>query len=77
MLDLVELDRSLKLKAMARLSDSNHPFLSKVKDNLDLTDFFHPSANLIEDKVSVAGIKALRELRASYIGEECLASSRL
>ena len=77
MLDLVDLDRSLKLKALARLSDSNHPFLVKVKEKLDLSDFFHPIVRLNAESITVVGSKLLKDLRSSYVGEESIARNRL
>ena len=41
MLDLKELDASLKIKAFGRLVNSNHPFLRLIKNNLKLNNFFY------------------------------------
>ena len=43
MLDVEELDASLKIKALARLTETKHPFLSIIKDCVELDNFFAPS----------------------------------
>ena len=42
MIDIAELDDSLKLRSLGRLLDTNHPVLRIVKEHLRLDDFFHP-----------------------------------
>ena len=42
MLDVVDLDKGLKLKSIARLLETEHPFLKLIRNKIDLTDFFFP-----------------------------------
>ena len=51
MLDIVELDESLKLKALGRLLNSNHPFLTLIKNSLDFRNFFMPKLGAKVDTV--------------------------
>ena len=43
MLDIMELDNSLKLKALGRLEGSKHPMLLLLKNKVNLSEFFKPS----------------------------------
>ena len=45
MLDIVELDESLKIRALARILLTEHPFLKILKDKLNFSNFFNPHAN--------------------------------
>jgi len=63
MLDVKVLDDSLKLRALGRLLETKHPFLRKIRERLNLSDFFYPSLSLQIDQVSVKGIKLLRDIR--------------
>ena len=46
MLDICELDDSLKLKAYGRLMSTRHPFLALVKNSVDYGNFFDTRINL-------------------------------
>ena len=59
MLDLILLDKSLKLKALGRLLVSNHPFLTLVRNKLNLRDFFAPNLNSRVDDLTLEGINLL------------------
>ena len=72
MLDLCLLDKGLKIKALARLNITNHPFLSKIVNKIELSDFFFPKANSSVDKVTSEGIKFLKEARHNLIGCESI-----
>ena len=76
MLDLSSIDRSLKLKAFARLCTTNHPFLSKVYSRVDLTDYCYPKSNYELERVSKEAIRLLKEIRLSHVGLERLTSNR-
>ena len=69
MLDVTELDRSLKLKALARIVDSKHPFLFKIKENLRLDEFFAPTIKTDLERVSCRGVEILKELRIALVGK--------
>ena len=77
MMDLADLDKGLKLKALSRLSESSHPLLNKVREALDLEDFFHPKVGILVEKVAVRGVELLKEIRAGYVGDDMLAHCRL
>ena len=44
MLDVSELDESLKIKALSRMLNSNHPFLKILQSKLDLSSYFNPAS---------------------------------
>ena len=60
MLDVVELDNSLKLRAVGRVLKSDHPFNKIVKDRIDLKAFFKPKCHFEWDSVCCQGIDLLR-----------------
>jgi len=63
MLDLTKLDRALKIKGIGRLATTNHPFLKKIKDSTDFSNFFFIPMRTACERFSVEGIKNLCELR--------------
>ena len=63
MLDIVELDDSLKLRALGRILTSAHPFNRIVRHQLDLSSFFNPHSSLPSDSVSYKAIELLRKDR--------------
>ena len=65
MLDVKELDASLKIRALGRILSSQHPFLKILKDKLNLESFFNPKINLNVniDSVFTKGIELLKEDR--------------
>ena len=75
MLDVAELDKSLKLKALARIVDSKHPFLMKVKENLKLDNFFAPTLKFNLERVSCRGVELLKEVRLALVGRPELESN--
>ena len=76
MLDVSELDASLKLKALGRLANSNHPMLSILRTCIR-NDFFFPEVKLNLDGVLTQGINLLRYDRQSLWTLEPLNSNRL
>ena len=46
MIDIQQLDRSLKLRMLSRIFASSHPFLEIVKQKINMSEFFFPSSNL-------------------------------
>ena len=64
MLDATELDASLKLRALGRLLNTRHPFLSLVKNKLDLSNFFVPTCNTNVDSVTSKAMQLLTADRA-------------
>ena len=69
MLDLGVLDKGLKLKAFARLTVSNHPFLKKIYEKINLSYFFFPESNFELERVSYIGTQLLKEIRLGLIGD--------
>ena len=63
MLDVEKLDDSLKLRALGRLENSTHPMLSRIRDKLDLRDFFFPEDKLQYDGVLAKATALIRENR--------------
>ena len=59
MLDIAELDASLKIKSIGRLFETKHPFLSKIKSKLDLCDFFEPTYGFKTDGMVTKGLELL------------------
>ena len=63
MLDLKELDESLKLRAVGRIFVTNHPLLVKVKGKFALDDFFYPACSTPLDEVATLGLDLLGQAR--------------
>ena len=59
MLDIVELDDGLKLRALGRLLTTDHPYLKMFRENLNLSEFFDPSYYRKVDPVTVRGLELL------------------
>ena len=63
MLNISELDKSLKLRALGRLLVTKHPMLRIIKNNTDLENFFFPKIKTKLDSVAYEGIQLLGEDR--------------
>ena len=63
MLDVSELDASLKLRALGRLFTSNHPFLKLIREKLDLSNFFGPRCCVEVERVTIKGLDLLQKDR--------------
>ena len=77
MLDISELDNSLKLKALGRLEGTNHPMLKLLKQTLDFTNFFYPTQTVVAEDVMRQGLKLFGEDRRGMWGERNLYSNRI
>jgi len=75
MLDVAELDKGLKLRALARLLTSNHPFLTTVREGIDLRDFFAPKSSCNWEPISHMGVRLLGQIRKGYIGNPNLSNN--
>ena len=75
MLDISELDASLKLRALGRLGSSKHPMLSILRTFVR-TNFFFPETNLSLDGVISQGVELLKKDRQSLWIDENLYSNR-
>ena len=69
MLDIIKLDESIKLRALGRLLLTKHPFLSIVRDNLNLNCFFNPKIKTKVDSVSAKAVELLKVDRLSLLGD--------
>ena len=77
MMDIVQLEASLKLRALGRLLDTKHPFLSIVKNKIDLAQFFEPKCNTNLEEVAVRGIELLKADRQKLWLREDLDTNRV
>ena len=71
MLDIEELDISLKLRAYGRLKDSRHPFLVMIREKLS-DQYFFPKCKMNLDTVTNAGLKILERDREAMLRCEAL-----
>ena len=60
MINIRELDDSLKLRALGRLIGTNHPFLALLKNITNIEQFFNPKTNIKLEEVAVRGIELLK-----------------
>ena len=67
MLDLKEMDNSIKLRALGRLFTSKHPFSILVKAKLDVGSFFFPEIKLGYCKLTEKAIDLLKEERLNIL----------
>ena len=67
MLDISELDASLKIKSLGRLLDTKHPFLILIRDRTDLSDFLHPKINTEVEEVAMAAVTLLQKVRKNIL----------
>ena len=63
MLNISELDKSLKLRSLGRLLVSCHPMLSIIRNQINLDEFFYPSIGTKLDMVAYEGVQLLMEDR--------------
>ena len=68
MLDVAELDASIKLRALGRFLQTKHPFLSMIKNKLNLSNFFEPKLGIGFEGVLARGTELLRLDRANIWG---------
>ena len=61
MLDVSALDKGIKLRALARIVESKHPFLKIIQEKIDWGDYFNPKIRQKVDGVSTEGIRILKE----------------
>ena len=66
MLDVVELDDSLKLRTLGRLAFTKHPMLSKVKTSIDWSDYLAVTIKPNVEEVTSRAIKLLNSDRNEW-----------
>ena len=77
MLNIRELDSSLKLKALGRLFGTMHPYLNTLKNKIVLTDFFNPFIQTSVDEIASMGIALLKSNRSNHLASTELSSNSL
>ena len=60
MLNIENLDNSLKLKSLGRLLISKHPFMCIIRSKLNLDSYFYPKLDTEVDPVSTKAIRLLK-----------------
>ena len=75
MLNIYELDASLKIKSLGRLLSSNHPFLRIIKEMIDLSDYAHPKINTEVEEVTSEAISLLVKDRLTAMSNISLNSN--
>ena len=75
MLDVAELDASLKIKALGRLLSTNHPFLNLIRNRLDLSCFFTPKCTSRTELIAVKACEFLKRDRENLWSKASLQSS--
>ena len=78
MLDVVELDDSLKIRALSRILLTEHPFLKILKERLDLDRYFLPKSNFPKQLETVVdkGLELLSQDRHKLWGTDKLNNDR-
>ena len=76
MLDISELDDSLKLRAFGRLKDTAHPFLIKVLNDLDQSNYFDLKSKNSLEKISMKGAALVSIDRQRLLHEPGLTNNK-
>ena len=76
MIDIQALDRSLKLKMLARLTTTPHPFLAMIRRKINLNEFFFPVSNQMMDKPIAQAVSFLAADRLRLLSLESVTSDR-
>ena len=76
MLDISELDSSLKIKAIGRLIETRHPFLSLIKSRVDWSSYFEPKCGFKIDSMVTRGLELITSERNSLWTRPDLDSDR-
>ena len=74
MLNISELDDSLKLRAVGRLMETTHPALTLLRNKIDLSDFFYPKFDEKLDSFVSRGIELLKTVRQKLWEVDSLAT---
>jgi len=77
MLDIKELDESLKLRALGRLMSTNHPFLRIIRDNVNLEDYLFPECRTYVDPPTKIAADCLMKDRIQLLSDQNLLSNRM
>ena len=63
MLDVADLDESLKIKSVGRLISSNHPYITVLRRNSNLENYFNPRSLIDIDPFHRSSLELTRKLR--------------
>ena len=77
MLNIVDLDESLKLRALGRLTNTKHPFLEIVKRNLTHENFFFPEIKFKLEKIAMRGVELVAKDRQNLLTRDNLDGNRV
>ena len=77
MLDIMELDESLKIKAIGRSLRTSHPFIKMLAEQTNLDCLFYPTCALKIDPVHRKGVTLLKESRANLWENKLVERNRL
>jgi hypothetical protein len=77
MLDIEELDMSLKIKSLGRLLQTEHPFLKIIKEGLDMSHYLLPSLAIKIDRPTNLAIECISKDRLKLLDNPDLQSNRL
>jgi hypothetical protein len=67
MLDLVELDASIKIRAVARMLESTHPMIELIRRKVNFDQFFYPECGLAVETVVHRGVGLLSKDQKSLL----------
>jgi hypothetical protein len=74
MINIEELDDSLKLRALGRLLTTEHPFLKLIREQVDLNSYLNPVVKTEVESVASRGIELMKIDRAKLIEKEEMSS---
>jgi hypothetical protein len=63
MLDLSDLDDSIKMRSLGRLLNSNHPVLTQLRNKINFSNYLCPTCPVTTDKYLVRSLKLLGKAR--------------
>ena len=76
MLDIIELDESLKIRMLGRILDTSHPYMTLIKEGLDLRSYFIPKDTIGLDKILGMGLELLKRDRQQLWEKDSLMGHR-
>jgi hypothetical protein len=76
MLDIAELDQSLKIKALGRLLVTEHPMLTLIRRKLDMSQFLYPRINTFAEKPTCLAVKYISSDRIKLLTDPNAISDR-
>lgn len=77
MLNLTELDESIKLRCLSRLQTTRHPLIMQMRRKIDLSDYLNPRCKSKSDAFLTKSLNILSRVRKESSNEPNLAGNRL